>query len=254
MMTMAYDQGVSRELKLFGVHEPVVTKSVQAFLAKGMQCMEIGANLGYYTLLESSAIGSSGGILALEPIPTTFGYLRRNIELNRISNIQSFQLAIGDRDGTAKMVVSTSSNLSHVRDENLAKSKPSGAPVLEVRMLKLDTLCEEKSIRKLDFLRMDVEGYEYAVIQGGLVTLEKLKPLMLVEFHVAYMGPLRSVSVLQVLKNLGYEIAFCVPRYRDFPPVSSVYRNPWRIQIAEFIRGILNGQLTSDYNVLFQHV
>jgi FkbM family methyltransferase len=253
MIVISGDKGISKELRLFGVHEPLITAALRELLSEGMQCLEVGANIGYYMLLESSAIGSSGSVIALEPVPRTFTYLRRNAELNELKNVKLQQLALGDRDGIAKMALSKSSNLSHIVNEN-SQNLPSPRAVSSVPMLTLNTFVKEQSLRKLDLLRMDVEGYEWYILSGGFEALARLRPTLMIEFHVSSLGPTRSVSMLQMLERIGYSIRCCVPRYWDYRFSSIFYRGSRNLDISQLIKRIRAREMTDDCNIIFHNV
>ena len=78
MSLLPNDDGISTELALFNIHEPLNTQLIAKNLNKGMICFDIGANIGYYTLLESKIIGDSGKIIAIEPSPLNFQQLKKN--------------------------------------------------------------------------------------------------------------------------------------------------------------------------------
>ena len=105
------DFGISRELLVFGEHEPISTKILHEQLKKGMRVVDIGANIGYYVLQEACLVSNHGEVLAIEPVPDNFTLLKMNIGANSYQNIQSFQLAIGVENETRKMYLSRESNL-----------------------------------------------------------------------------------------------------------------------------------------------
>lgn len=106
------DEGISADLALDGIREPMSTKTVKEEVKKGYTVIEIGANIGYYALMESKLVESKGKVYAIEPLHRNFRNLKKNIELNSYKNIKPFELGIGDKKGTAKRLISQHSNLS----------------------------------------------------------------------------------------------------------------------------------------------
>ena len=95
---------------------------------------------------------------------------------------------------------------------------------------------------KLDFLRMDVEGYEAKIISGGRCTIERFKPILCIEIHTSRFNPKGTVDLLLSLKNLGYDAKYCVPRELDFPLIGSM-KDVQKIGIAQVIEKLTKGRL-----------
>ena len=87
---------IGRRIFLFGVWEPEMTAYVEATLRPGGVFIDVGANIGYYSMLASRLVGPSGSVVAIEPSPTNFSELKRNIALNHALNIRAIDMAVGD--------------------------------------------------------------------------------------------------------------------------------------------------------------
>lgn len=248
IILMGKDEGISRDLMLFGIHEPLTTNVLRGFLRRDMVCMEIGANIGYYLLLEASIIGPKGRIIAIEPAPRTFEYLRRTVSMNQLNNVDIYQCAIGNVDGTVDFVVGKFSNLNHVLSDN---EKREGADVISLPSKKLGTFVEETGVKRLDLLRMDVEGYESAIVSGGLASIRRLRPSILMEVHVSASHS-KTSGMLQDLREMGYQMRCCIPRDWDLPLVRRFYHPSWRIDISSFIRRVERNQMPFSYNVFLE--
>ncbi|MBI2125795.1 MAG: FkbM family methyltransferase, partial [Thaumarchaeota archaeon] len=157
------DPGISAELALFKKHEPISTQIMGRVVREGDYCLDIGANLGYYVLLTAGIVGETGQVTALEPHPRNFSKLRENISLNNLGNVTCFNIACSNYDGKALMKTLPQSNWHMIEKEN-------GNGGLEVEARKVDTLA--RNFSRLDFMRMDVEGHEYEIIQGSHDTIE----------------------------------------------------------------------------------
>ncbi len=104
------DPGISTELLLTGIHEPRTTNLVKRILNKGMVVIDLGANIGYYALMESSIVGNSGVVYAIEPVAKNFQMLSKSILENNFNNIKTFNTSISDKIGTAKFFLTDASN------------------------------------------------------------------------------------------------------------------------------------------------
>jgi len=211
------DDGISIELALFKTHEPLNTKLIKDNLREGMICLDVGANIGYYTLLESKIVGDKGKVVAIEPSPINFPILKKNIEMANVKNVNLFCLAGGDKNGILKFLLDRQSNLSRIlREDEIVK--PSDT-IVDVPVKKLDLFVEELDLKKLDFLRMDVEGYEYQIYKGFRNLLKKFKPMIQMEVHCMLLGDKKTSELLYMLKEDGYDIVYYIIREFDRPTV-----------------------------------
>jgi len=222
MKILSWDKGVSNELYFFKCHEPLVTKLLSNELRKGMNCLDVGSNIGYYVLLEAQIVGKNGSIISIEPSSQNFIALKENVKLQNFSNVKVFQFACGDRNGTINFLTTERSNWSRI-DEKCFEFFPStkivGSEKIQVK--KLDSFMEQIDLDKLDLIRMDVDGYEYKILDGMIQTLKKFKPTIIIETHLANMGLSNTKKFLQKLNDLSYEVVYYVPRNLDFSWIAS---------------------------------
>ena len=219
LIVIPHDKGISEELLLFGTHEPLSTKALQKELKEEMICLDIGANIGYYATMESHSVGKSGWVIAIEPSPINFSFLKRNMDLQKTSNYEVHNFAIGNVESEINFLISKKSNLSRVVQEG--EKIPEGCELIRIPLKSIDKLVEEKKLEKLDLLRMDVEGYEMQILEGSKNTIRKFKPMIQIEIHTEILGPKNLKKVLSDLKNFEYEIKYYVPREIDFPILGS---------------------------------
>ena len=219
LILIPHDKGISEELLLFGTHEPLSTKALQMELKQEMICLDIGANIGYYATMESHSVGKSGRVIAIEPFPINFSFLKRNMDLQKTSNYEVHNFAIGNVESEINFLISKKSNLSRVVQEG--EKIPDGCELIRIPLKSIDKLVEEKKLEKLDLLRMDVEGYELQILEGSRNTIRKFKPMIQIEIHTKILGPKNLKKVLNDLKNFEYEIKYYVPREIDFPILGS---------------------------------
>lgn len=183
------DDGLSKTLFYRGIHEPLPTAWVRREVEPGMTVIDVGANLGYYALLEAVRAGPGGRVYALEPVPTTYDLLCRNLELNRATNVEPHCLALAAAPGPMTMRLPRRRNWAHLPHPalNSARARRLAAlphSAVEVEATTLDAFVRDARIRSLHFLRMDVEGFEIEVIRGAQETLSRHRPLkVLMELH-----------------------------------------------------------------------
>lgn len=200
------DQGISRTLILFGQRELEHKVMLERVLKPGMSVLDIGANIGYYALMELSLIGSEGSLIAVEPSPSNVALLRRNLELNGHGAIEVHQLAVSDKVANRPFFMSAMSNLNTFHDTG------TGALHLKGETIDVTTTTVPKIMegRKLDLIRMDVEGHEVEVLAGLLPAIEsgEMAPMVIFETHQSRYAPDHDITpVLQKFFARGYRVA-----------------------------------------------
>jgi len=217
-ITIPNDVGISEELLMFHTHEPLSTKLLSPLLKKDMYCLDVGSNIGYYVCLESNAIGNNGKVISIEPSPINFKYLKKNVELQNTSNIEIHNFACGNENNEIEFYVSDRSNWSRVATDKFIDAPPDViVQTIKVPMKTIDSFIEEKSLPRLDFIRMDVEGFEVNILEGMHQTLEKFQPMLHMEIHLFLLGISETKKLLQNIQKHGYEILYYIPREMDVP-------------------------------------
>jgi len=228
------DEGISTELALFNVHEPLTTKILKTNLKTGMVCLDIGSNIGYYTLLESKIVGDQGNVIAIEPSPINFRYLQKNLQLQNTKNVEAYNFAAGNSDGKIRFFISNKSNRSRTIAPSEVVSTSKNENIIEVPVKRLDIFLEEKGLNKLDFLRMDVEGFELNVYEGIRKTVRKFKPIIQIEVHKKFLGYENTKKILENFKEDGYEIKYYTKRDMDLPNVGNI-RDVKKLQLNKLL-------------------
>jgi len=213
--------GTSSELLMFRKHEPVTTEIVSKTLQKGMICLDIGGNIGYYVLLESKIVENEGRVVAIEPSPENFRYLMNNLQLSKTSNVEAFNIAVGNVEGTTNFLIyKGASNSGMVIQEGQKPAWP--GTIIQVPIRTIDSLLTDMGLKKIDFVRMDVEGYEDRVIDGMKNTLQSSKPIIQIEMHASIMGNENTKKLLNRLQQIGYDVKYYVPRDIDTPLIGTM--------------------------------
>jgi FkbM family methyltransferase len=157
-----------------GTTEPEVQAFLATHLKRGDVCCDIGANVGFFTLIAARLVGETGRVYAFEPLPSNAGALRRNVELNGLQNVEVVEAAVSDRSGTAQLILGKSS-----LDAKLSDDGTRVAGSISVRLVSLD---EVEMVREPALIKIDAEGEEFAVLDGMHQKLAST-PVILCELH-----------------------------------------------------------------------
>ena len=214
------DLGISSELLMFKTHEPLTTKLLSKELKRGMTCLDVGGNIGYYTLLESDIVGDSGKVIAIEPSPPNFQHLKKNLEIQHSKNVDAYNFAAGDKDGSVNFLVYKESNGSFTIPDGETTNLP--GELIKVTAKRIDTFLDELKINHVDFVRMDVEGYESHIIQGMKNTIKKSSPMFQIEVHASILGKEGTRKFLEDFQNYGYDAKYYIPRDIDLPIIGTM--------------------------------
>ncbi|MCH7703118.1 MAG: FkbM family methyltransferase [Planctomycetes bacterium] len=228
---------IGRSIFFHGAWEPDATAVVDRHVNRGMTVVDVGAHTGYYSLLFAKRIGRTGRVIAFEPEAVGLDYLRRNIALNQHENVTIVPLALSDWSGTAaiegKTYLCVPSVFADAREHASDRSDAAGLALRRagridvtsaadnpIRTAAFDELVPELGIRRLDFVKIDVEGAEWHVLKGMRASLERWSPGLLLEIHPPQLkrsGQSES-EVLRLLDDLGYARQLVGP-----PSPSGVY-------------------------------
>lgn len=209
---------LSSQLFIAGCIEPNEFYFLSQILSPGMTFIDIGANEGLYTLFAAKLVGSEGQVLAFEPSQREFDRLQANLALNQVSNVQPFQLALSNTSGNQQLQIAEN---EHSGQNTLGEFAYAGVACAGVEMVPvrpLDEVLQEVGVRYVDVMKMDVEGAEFSVLEGARQTLERDRPLLLLELvEQALHNQGSSVAkVLNFLDSLGYKIFLFGP-YTGLP-------------------------------------
>lgn len=174
---MFLDSKDSLRLSISEFHEPFETELVKKEIKSGYVVLNIGANIGYYTLIFAKLVGKEGKVFAFEPDPDNFALLKKNVEINGYLNVTLVQKAISNKTGKIRLYLSERSKGDH-RICNLHDGRKS----IEIEAIQLDDYFKNYNGR-IDFIKMDIQGAEGAAIQGMPLLLQKIKRTkMITEF------------------------------------------------------------------------
>lgn len=185
----------------FNDFEKAETDMVFKLLKGEPTILDIGANIGWYSLNIASSFKKSK-VFSFEPIPTTYNFLKRNINANKLENIQAYNLGMSDIKGTLPFYFyqEGSGNSSMVNVSERADIK-----MIDCQLSTIDSFCDSKDL-KIDFIKCDVEGAEYKAIMGGMKTLKRDLPILFIEILRKWAKKFEydPNTLFNLLRDIGY--------------------------------------------------
>lgn len=200
------DAGISRSLLLYAQRELDHKVMLEEIVKPGMNIFDIGANIGYYVLMEKKLLNGSGSVTAIEPSPTNTDLLKMNMSLNNVSDVSVYTMAISNKVEKKDFYLAKQSNLNTFHATGTGVTHLSGK-VISVDTATVPSLSKQINI-KPDLIRMDVEGHEVEVIDGMIDAIdhEGIKPSIIFETHLTrYTEDHDFAKVLQKLFERGYK-------------------------------------------------
>ncbi len=179
-----------------GTLEPPVQEALRRLLAPGDVFYDIGANVGFFTLVGGRLVGPAGRVVAFEPVPWCANAVGRNIELNGFEHAEIRAEAVGAADGSARLFVVGEASWSHL------ESTGRHADVreeIDVAVVSIDSLVAAGTIPPPDVMKIDTEGAELQAIEGARATIAAHRPAIVCELHDT------NAAFVALMDELGYE-------------------------------------------------
>lgn len=204
------DPGLSAELMHMRPgdpeREPAFMKILRQELEKGMTAIDIGANIGYVTLIMAELVGPSGRVYAIEPHPHNYSILVKNIEANGYAGLVfPYQIGISNVSGMLTLHVSDASNLHSMSAARHSKAS------IDIQVSTLDDFMKDKGYP--NFIKMDIEGHEVEALDGMYNALRNAEPpvRILMEVHPMYYSETHSLErQLRRLMAIGFNTKYVV--------------------------------------------
>ena len=189
-----------------GVFEPDVQDAFRLLVRPGMNCLDIGANLGYYSIRMAAIVRREGGrVFSFEPDDFAFALLTRNCQENQLQDvITRFRFACGEEDREARLYKDP--NPANYGGMSLRPPSPTSVSV-SVSLKTVDSVISPGA--RIDFAKIDVEGYEPLVVDGMRRILAESSPVLLCEFNTSALraaGAEEPARFLEQLSALGYTL------------------------------------------------
>jgi FkbM family methyltransferase len=164
----------------------------QAAVVPGSVVYDVGAHVGFYTLLAAKLVGPTGRVFAFEPVPRNVKYLRAHLSLNGIPNAEIWPVAVAERSGVVCFDTGPNSQMGRISQTGSAS----------LPCVRLDDLVEQSQVPPPDLIKMDVEGGELDALRGAHRLLASVHPTLFVATH----GRDLHRACCDLLVDLGYQV------------------------------------------------
>ena len=161
------------------------------YIKSGMTVFDVGANVGYYSLLASLLTGNEGKVFSFEPLPENIAYLKKHIELNKLKNVRVVENAVSNEVSKLRFTATDNRSMSHISNEG----------EIEIETTNLDEFIKEGNPLP-DLIKMDIEGAEFDALAGAKELLKRKKPVIFLATHSAEL----RAKCLKLLTEHGYSI------------------------------------------------
>lgn len=202
-------------------YEPHVAAELRRHLDPGSALVDIGANIGYFTLLGAALVGPNGRVYSFEPHPANCALIEESVGANGFGNVALFPYAVADRNMTVKLEGGgVGSNCTIVE---LSREKTSGSSSsLLAETVVLDEVLDQ--VDRVDVIKMDIEGAEPKAWQGMRQTINRHHPVLIFEFSphlIRHTSAVSPISLLESIIEAGYRIHILPLQGRIAPHPSS---------------------------------
>lgn len=181
-------------------------KFLEGFLRHGMTTIDVGAHLGFHTLLMSRKVGTDGHVVAFEPSPREFRHLKMHIAINRCTNVQPERLAVADRSGPRELFIA---GPPWTTRNSLRAPKLEGVQAVITEAVTLDEYLSAEAVKDIDLIKLDAEGAELGILHGAVGLLSRVRrPVVLCEINDPVIAECgwghRGQHVLDFLQSKGF--------------------------------------------------
>lgn len=175
-----------------GIYEYQKQHIFERTITQGSIVYDLGAHVGFYTLLASVLVGSGGKVVSFEPIPRNIFFLKEHLRLNQIDNVQVVEAAVSNKSGITFFDECPFSMMSHIS----TKGK------LQVKTVAIDDLISEGEIPPADYIKIDIEGAEMLALSGAKFMISRSTPTIFLATH----GKSVHQECCQFLRALDYKL------------------------------------------------
>jgi FkbM family methyltransferase len=202
-------------LYYFGTWEPAISGWVASRLQAGDCFLDVGANIGYYTLLASKVVGERGKVVAVEAAPWIYSLLCNNVKINQLANVRTVLAAVGSERGKTRLFSGQAENIGET--STVRKTKPDDDGI-EVEVYSLQEILLANEIEKARMIKIDVEGAELLVLRGLAPILEQFPYNVEIVMEISpylMVRPEQSIEeLLSIMQMHGFHGFFLEDRCR----------------------------------------
>ncbi|MCC6612296.1 MAG: FkbM family methyltransferase [Anaerolineae bacterium] len=163
---------------VWGQYETFVCDVIEKYVTTGMRALDVGAHIGYFSLLLKKHVGSTGKVISFEPTPESRRILQLNLDLNH-ADVRVEPMAVGDRVALMRLQRGRTAMQAHLSESTAERLEST----LIVPVCDLDSYFELLDWPQVDFIKLDIEGTESRAIHGMARLIERFHPILLIETH-----------------------------------------------------------------------
>jgi FkbM family methyltransferase len=167
----------------FGTYEPEARKIFRTVLPLGGVAVDVGANVGWHTLLMASLVGSRGRVLAIEPNPALRHRLHNHLCINHFSQAEIIPCAAADTERMTDFYAPAANDLDSGNGHVVEAGPAEHGGTIRVETRRMDAIVSAAGVERLDLIKIDVEGFEWPVLRGGESTIAKFRPHIVFEYN-----------------------------------------------------------------------
>jgi FkbM family methyltransferase len=211
---LRFDAGPEAAAYVKGAVEVPVQETLSASLKTGAIFYDVGANVGFFSVLAGRIVGSAGTVYAFEPVPQNASRLENNARLNNLNNVEVIKIALSGRCGQSELLLARHSGGAVLRGAGIP---PDFTESIAVETYTMDVFIEKEQLRPPNLVKIDVEGAELDVLKGMSGVLRKYGPKIILEIDDKVQS--RCLDKLSAcrkfLRDMGYKINILPNSYRD---------------------------------------
>ncbi len=195
---LRFNPGRSHASYLLGINKPELQSVFAEQLREGMTVFDVGANVGFFAMIAARLVGPAGRVVCFEPLPPNVQQLEANANLNNFRNVDVRPVALGAEDGEATFLVSEEPTWGTLKSVGTPPDRLIGETSVTIR--RLDLMIADGEVPPPDFMKIDVEGAEIALVEGAWETLKRYRPTLVIEMHAT------NERMASLLEELGYRV------------------------------------------------
>jgi FkbM family methyltransferase len=210
-----------------GTYEPELQEALADLVQPGIVAYDVGANIGYISLLLARKVGEAGKVYAFEALPANQERLRLNLALNTLGErVRLVPAAVVETERPVRFLVGPSGGMGKA-DGSAGRQEVAYAEALEIDGLSLDGFVYDRGNPPPQVVKMDIEGGEVLALPGMGRLLDEARPLLMLELH----GPEAAQCAWEALTSRGYRLCRMAPGY---PSVARLEALDWKAYLLAF--------------------
>jgi len=199
------DEWIQQHVYFLGTWDERGLNFLKNNLKEGDVFVDVGANIGCYSMVAAKLVGKTGSVHSFEPVTKVFGKLQQNILLNKLDNITANKKAVFESSGNIELYVSSNENAGM---SSIFHHDTESGEIEKTEAVSLDDYFADPDIQKISMIKIDIEGAELFALKGMKTILDKFRPVIIMEVSEAVIknSGIEGKESLEFLKSHNYEI------------------------------------------------